>query len=601
MESISLPDPASVYLEFLGQSKVAQQRLQINNRRFSIARFTTFVGVIGCVGLAFGVSATWWWLAGAGLLSFIVLIVYHERLIRRMQLNDSRIAALEQELDACKGIYTSFDGGAEFTDHTHPFTTDLDIFGDSSLFQAINRTATPSGKKILASWLSLSLTVSGKILSKQAAVKELAALPDWRIRLRTLGLVAGESARELDSLNDWLSLKPLFKARIFGVALILVPVVSFSVTALLIFGLISIQMFLVYLALPLVFTGFFTKAINRRHVMLSKKVELLEKYSIRFRMIEDHGFRSEFMAGLVNKLKSGRQPASKSIRKLGRITASLDTRLNLLVGFVLNFFLLWDIRQILRLEHWQEQHKACIGNWFNALSEAEAVASLGAFAFNNPQYIYPEINPKELVLMASGTGHPLISALNRVNNDITVTHGGHFNIVTGANMAGKSTYLRTIGVNMVLALAGGPVCATSFSCYPAPVYTSLRTTDSLSTNQSYFYAELLRLKSIIDKLSSGEKIFVMLDEILKGTNSVDKQAGSKALLAQLIRLGAAGFIATHDLELGSLENSFPDDVTNYSFEAEIKGDALYFDYKLRPGIARNMNATFLMKKMGITI
>jgi len=335
--------------------------------------------------------------------------------------------------------------------------------------------------------------------------------------------------------------------------------------------------------------------------MLSRKVALLDKYAVRFKMIENQDFSSEFLKNLNNELSSGKQAASKSIRKLGRITASLDTRLNLLAGFTLNIYLLWDIRQMIRLEQWQHINKDCLPQWFNALSEAEAIASLGAFTCCNHGFVFPEINLSEFAIKATEAGHPLIPVKIRVNNDISVTHRGHFNIVTGANMAGKSTYLRTVGVNMVLALAGAPVCAREFACYPAPVYTSLRTTDSLSSQQSYFYAELLRLKEMIDRLGKGEELFILLDEILKGTNSADKQAGSKALLTQLIGLGAAGFIATHDLELGNLEKSFPNEVTNYSFEAEISGDELHFDYKLKPGIARNMNATFLMKKMGITI
>jgi DNA mismatch repair ATPase MutS len=256
---------------------------------------------------------------------------------------------------------------------------------------------------------------------------------------------------------------------------------------------------------------------------------------------------------------------------------------------------------MMRLEQWQQAYNDKLPRWFDALAEIEALASLSAFSYDNPGYVFPDISTDHFVIQAGDACHPLIPSIQRINNQISVTHRGHFNIITGANMAGKSTYLRTIGVNLILALAGAPVCAASFSCYPARIFTSLRTTDSLSTNKSYFYAELLRLKELIDRLNSGEELFILLDEILKGTNSTDKQAGSKALLTQLIGLGAAGFIATHDLELGNLINTFPEDVTNYCFEAEIIGEELHFDYKLKPGIAKNLNATFLMKKMGITI
>jgi len=593
--------PEKVYTGMLESNQKLQNRLIINARYFSFGRFSAFLLVITSIVAALTLGIVWWWSSAVMLLVFIVLIILHEKLINHQKFNDSCISAIEDELAAIKGQYFTFESGSEFVDPGHIYATDLDIFGSSSLYQAINRATTQAGKSTLAGWLKEPLIESEKIKRRQEAVRELAALPDWRIQLRAYGIVAGESKNDLETLSEWLSSAPLFKPAVFRLALVLIPLASLTITGLLIAGLVSIQMFLLYLILPLGIVGIYTKAINHRHVMLSRKVELLQKYSVRFQMIEEQGFRSDFMNDIVEKLKSGDIPASICIKKLSRITASLDTRLNLLVGFVLNIYLLWDIRQMIRLEKWQTTYKLSLPKWFDALSDTEAILGISAFAFANPVFVFPEINSEKYAIQAVDACHPLIPATQRVYNDITVTHRGHFNVVTGANMAGKSTYLRTIGVNMVLALAGAPVCAGSFTCYPAPVFTSLRTTDSLSSNQSYFYAELLRLKELIDRLGRGEELFILLDEILKGTNSVDKQAGSKALLTQLIGLSAAGFIATHDLELGNLEKSFPDDVTNYSFEAEIVGDELLFDYKLKPGIARNMNATFLMKKMGITL
>ncbi len=568
---------------------------------FSLGRFSSFLLTIATIVAAITLSSFWWWPASILLIAFILLVVFHERLINRQKFNDCCISAIQDELSAINGRYSTFENGSEFTDPAHIYATDLDIFGSDSLFQAINRATTLSGKSTLAAWLKEPLTDGKQIKARQEAVSELAVLHDWLIKLRAHGIMAGEEKKDLEMLYEWLSGEPLFSSGGFRFAKFLIPLASLTITGLLIAGLISIQLFLFYLVLPLAITGYYTKAINRRHVMLSRKVELLQKYSIRFRMIEEAGFKSGFMSYLVGKLNSDKIPASAAIRKLGKITASLDTRLNLLAGLVLNIYLLWDIRQMIRLENWQAIYKQSLPEWFDALSDTEAIAGITAFFNANPGFIFPEINTEQFAIMAVDACHPLIPVIQRVNNDISVTHRGHFNIITGANMAGKSTYLRTVGVNMVLALAGAPVCARSFTCYPAPVFTSLRTTDSLSSNQSYFYAELLRLKELIDRFDKGEELFILLDEILKGTNSADKQAGSKALLSQLIRLGASGFIATHDLELGNLEKSFPDDVTNYSFEAEITGNELHFDYRLKPGIAQNMNATFLMKKMGITI
>jgi hypothetical protein len=595
------PSSETVYTGMLESNQKLQNRLIINARYFSFGRFAIFLLMIASIVAALTLGSSWWWLSALMLFVFIVLVVLHERLINLQKFNDSCISAIEDEIAAIKGQYLTFESGSEFDDPGHFYATDLDIFGSRSLYQAINRATTQAGKITLAKWLKEPLSEGRKITNRQDAVKELAGLPNWRIKLRAYGIVAGEAKKDLESLNEWLSSAPLFKPVFFRLAVFLIPLLSLTISGLLIAGLISIQIFLLYLVLPLGITGIYTKAINHRHVMLSRKVELLQKYSVRFQMIEEHGFRSEFMNEIVEKLNSGDIPASICINKLSRITSSLDTRLNLLAGFALNIYLLWDVRQMIRLEKWQTAYKLSLPKWFEALSDTEAIMSVSAFAYANPDFVFPEIDPDKFAIRAVEACHPLIPATQRVYNDIAVMHRGHFNVVTGANMAGKSTYLRTIGVNMVLALAGAPVCARSFSCYPAPVFTSLRTTDSLSSNQSYFYAELLRLKELIDRLDRGEELFILLDEILKGTNSVDKQAGSKALLTQLIGLGAAGFIATHDLGLGNLEKSFPDDVTNYSFEAEIVGDELHFDYKLKPGIARNMNATFLMKRMGITI
>ena len=230
-----------------------------------------------------------------------------------------------------------------------------------------------------------------------------------------------------------------------------------------------------------------------------------------------------------------------------------------------------------------------------------AYASLGAFAFNHPDYVYPEIADRYFQMEGKALGHPLLHRDVCVRNDIDIRRSPSFLIVTGANMAGKSTYLRTVGVNYLLACVGVPVCAESLRVFPAVLVTSLRTSDSLVSHESYFFAELKRLKMIIDRLQRGEQLFIILDEILKGTNSEDKQKGSLALMKQLVRYRSCGIIATHDLVLGTLADEFPDAIENYRFEADIEGDELRFSYRLQPGVARNMNACFLMQKMGITI
>ena len=255
----------------------------------------------------------------------------------------------------------------------------------------------------------------------------------------------------------------------------------------------------------------------------------------------------------------------------------------------------------MRIEAWREKYGESLLHWLDMLGEMDALCSMGTFAFNHPAYTYPVIADKPFVFCAREMGHPLMPVSQCVKNDAEIPSRPFFVIITGANMAGKSTYLRTIGVNYVLACIGSPVCCDSLEIYPARLITSLRTSDSLNDNESYFFAELKRLKQIIDRLNSGEELFIILDEILKGTNSMDKQKGSFALVKQLMTLKANGIIATHDLLLGKLIEYFPDEIHNYCFEADITNNELIFSYKMREGVARNMNACFLMEKMGLVI
>lgn len=590
-----------IYTSLLSKAQSYRIILLKRNKLLSIFRVLSFIAFLVFSILALSETTFYWFLAGAMLIAFMVVFILHERMLKKQRFNNSYILALEQELEACNGQYASFDGGVEFSDPAHIYATDLDIFGDHSLFQALNRTTTSLAKSTLSAWLLNPLLKKKEILLRQEAIKELSSKPEWRLHMRTYGLLAEESPNDLDSLFEWLKLKPLFSGKGFLAASWLIPVLSATSIVLLATGTITYQLFLIYLLMVLGFSGIYTKRINHRHMMIGRKVALLVKYAMRFGMAENTPFESELMQKHQQSLQQNHQTASGSIHKLGRITASLDTRLNLLMGFVLNFLLLWDIRQMRRLEQWQQTHKDLAPQWFDTLAQTETLASIAAFSYANPEFIFPTIDESRFSISAENAGHPLIPAFERVNNTIQISGEGRFNIITGANMAGKSTYLRTIGVNMVLALSGAPVSAKSFTCFPAPIFTSLRTTDSLSSNTSYFYAELLRLKALIDRLNSGEKLFILLDEILKGTNSADKQAGSKALLTQLIGLNASGFIATHDLELGSLATTFPERVRNFHFESEINGNELFFDYKLKSGIAQNMNATFLMQRMGITI
>ena len=310
---------------------------------------------------------------------------------------------------------------------------------------------------------------------------------------------------------------------------------------------------------------------------------------------------SPLLIALRKEFESNGKKASEVLNTLAKELDRLDLRNNLILYALLEGSLFWQLRQMLRIERWKQEHGTHLLQWLEALGKLDALCALGTFAFNHPGYAYPTITDKPFIFRAKDMGHPLMPQKQCIANDAEIPQHPYFLIITGANMAGKSTYLRTIGCNYLLACIGAPVCCSSLEIYPAHLMTSLRTSDSLANNESYFFAELKRLQQILERLKNGEEMFIILDEILKGTNSMDKQKGSLALVKQLLHLKTNGIIATHDILLGELKQHFPNEISNYRFEAGIQNDELTFSYKLKEGVAQNMNACFLMQKMGIDI
>ena len=506
------------------------------------------------------------------------------------------------EILALKGDFKHFDKGEEFITNDNNYTEDLDIFGMGSLFQYLNRTTTISGKEKLASWLEKQNLNPEQILQKQLAVKELAENPEWRQNLQLLGKNTKESKQDVTDILNWINEVPMIKKNWFKYFILFVNLITFGLLALSILNIISPAIFILHIIIvPFGIIGFYFRRINAIHAQLGRKTDLFLKYSAIIKLIEEQSFTSEYLQNLKKNSAIINHTASRIIKNLSKISQAFNQRLNMIAGVLLNVFLLWDLIQCLRLENWKNKHKTKLIKWFDVMAEFDAISSLGCYYFNNPAYQFPKIFNEGFIIKASELGHPLIHQNTRINNNIEISGQQKFIIITGANMAGKSTFLRTLGVNMILASTGAPVCAKSFEWTPIEIYTSIRTRDSLFKNESYFFAELKRLKTLIDQLEAGNNIFIILDEILKGTNSKDKQTGSRHLIEQLIRLKASGIIATHDLALGDLIKTYPENIINMRFEVEFENDELVFDYKLKEGISQNMNATFLMKKMGITI
>ncbi len=583
------------------QSKLSKVQKQIYN--ISLIRVVLFLA--GVAGIIYFRQAMWYIPAAVILVTFVpflALVNYHNKLFYKKDYLEKKIEINEQELRALNYDFSSFDGGKEFIDPANLYTYDLDIFGDNSLFQDVNRTSTHLGKNQLADWFNNHLENKQAIDERQEAVKEIAEDLEFRQKFRVLGsLYKGEIADE-DEINEWAKSSSSYRNKFF---IKILPTLVLCCNIIL-FALATLHV-IPFSAVAIVFAGIFmislgfSKGITNAQNMYGKKMRILGTYARLIELIEEKEVDAKVLLEIKELVGTNKKSASRAVKRLSGLMNALDQRSNMLMLFVLNGLMFWELKQIMKIEAWKEDCANELPKWLKAIGLMDALSSLSTFAYNNPDFVFPEITDKSFNLQGKALGHPLMNREKCVRNDIDMEKRPYFIIITGANMAGKSTYLRTVGVNFLLACIGAPVFANSLKIYPTRLITSLRTSDSLTDNESYFFAELKRLKLIIDKLNAGEELFIILDEILKGTNSIDKQKGSFALITQFMELNANGIIATHDLLLGTLIESYPDNISNYRFEADITNDELTFSYQLREGVAQNMNACFLMKKMGIAI
>lgn len=598
-----LEGKVSIYKQIVEKTKVKLQTIKNKTYRISIIRVILFTA--GIAGLIYVFNSSWMAIVSIIAITFVpflALIKYHNRLFYQKEYLEKKIEINEQEIAALNYDYSAFEDGEEFINSAHLYSYDLDLFGKKSLFQYINRTSTSFGKTRLASWLNNHLDNKQAIEERQTAVQELTPLLNFRQQIRILGSIYKGEAADGNEIETWAKTQSIYKEKAFYKLLpIIVPSINLLIAILAALGIISFNL----LGLSFVFfvtcSIMLTKSISKIQASYGKRLQILATYAGIIQKIEQETFTSQALINIQQQLQVEGHSASQAVNKLAKLMNTLDQRNNILVTTILNGLLFWELKQVIKIESWKEEHAEKLPVWLEAVGDMDALCSLATFAYNQSEYTFPEIKSEPFSLTASQMGHPLMNCNKCVKNDINIIKKPYFVIITGANMAGKSTYLRTIGVNYLLACIGAPVCAKEMQIYPSHLITSLRTTDSLTENESYFFAELKRLKLIIDKLINGEELFIILDEILKGTNSMDKQKGSFALIKQFMTLKANGIIATHDLLLGSLIDLFPSDIHNYCFEAEIKNNELSFAYQLKEGVAQNMNACFLMKKMGIAM
>lgn len=526
---------------------------------------------------------------------FFYLVQLHAGLFReKVHLeNLTRINRLEQK--ALNGNISGMESGSEFVDPHHPYSHDLDIFGEGSLFQYLNRCNTIHGKRKLALWLEDTRVEPAEIVQRQECVEDLKERIDFRQHVQAAGMEAGELAQDQAQLMQWLAQPSLFRnARMMNIILWIIPGLTVLALLLTFFFAWAKLILMPLIITQWIITAIHLKKVNVFHDYISRKKNILQKYSRLLLYVETETFNAPRLIALSKQARE----AHASINKLASLVSALDARTNSMTALFVNSLILYDLQCVFRLEKWKADFADNLPLWLNTITEIEALNSLGTYAFNNPAFTFASVS-NDLRIETRDMAHPLIIEEERVANSVQIGPGSEVMIITGANMAGKSTFLRTLGVNLVLALNGAPVCATSFTCPVLQMRSGMRTADSLKDHQSYFYAELNRLKSIMEELRNDKPLLILLDEILKGTNSNDKQSGSIALVKQLLPHPCLALIATHDLALGHLENDYPDQVKNYCFEANIENDQLSFDYKLKRGVATRMNASFLMKKMGI--
>ena len=595
-------NPENHYTERLSLTEGQLQQVKKQIFRISMLRLALFIA--GIAGLYFFFNQTTLLIICICLtfLPLFILVKIHNRFFIRKEWLETQARIIQEELQALSGDYSSFEDGKEYVNPEHPYSFDLDIFGRRSLFQSINRTCTFFGKVRLAEWLQNHLHEKTSIEKRQEMVREISEHTLFREQFRVAGLVHHGQSSDAEKIQAWSQSPAQYlhagwvKTFIWGV-----PVINSLLLITSLAGWISFSWLGLSFGIFLVLSFGIIKRATYIQETYGKQLKSLNGYARLIALAKAEDWKSAGMQELMERFNLNGQSPIQALQQLSKELDRLDLRNNQFLYVLLEGSIFFQLQEIVRIERWKARYGQHINEWLETVGELDALCSLGTFAYNHPQYTYPELTEKPFCFLATQMGHPLMPVSQCVKNDATIPSRPFFLIITGANMAGKSTYLRTIGVNYLLACVGTPVCCEKLKLHPNQLITSLRTSDSLSDNESYFFAELKRLKRIIDLLNQGQQLFIILDEILKGTNSMDKQKGSFDLIRQFMQLKANGIIATHDLLLGSLIKQFPEEIRNYCFEADIKENELTFSYKLREGVAQNMNACFLMKKMGIIL
>ncbi len=541
---------------------------------------------------------------------FFIIVVGFMALVWRQSKLEARKAAWEDflavnqnELAMAEGKPNRYPDGAAYMDRQHPYSGDLDIFGPSSVFALLNRCATPTANGLMAAWLSAP-AARETIAGRQAAVGELAADMAWcqqfqadllfSLAQRTdfkhqfARFLEGGDTLESAFLRRYVPVVPWLMALVVGLAIFWSPATP-----------VAIFLSLAHLLAAVAYGG----KVGRIAGQVDRAGRILGAFAKSFEWMEGRDWKSGRGRALLASLRSEEvdKPASAVFRELATLIDRLDYRLNMLMGGVLNMVALWDFRQVFAVVDWRRKYGSRVLAALDVVAEFEVLVSLATLRRNHPQWVFPEVVAvAQPFVAATGLAHPLIAPQAAVPNDYAMD-GHRVALITGSNMAGKSTFLRVIGTNAVLAFCGAPVCGTGMRLSVFHVVSYMRIADSLNESTSTFKAELIRIEGVLRAVRTRPDTFFLIDEMLRGTNSKDKYLGSKAIIKRLIADGGVGMVATHDLQLAKLAEEYPDTLANFHFDIQVLDGEMLFDYKLKPGECTIFNASLLLKNIGIDV
>ena len=600
-----------LYNERLAARRTAATALAARERKISIGRI---VAIAAAVALAFFA----WQAAVVAVVAFIALLPLHEKVIRARRRAENGARFYERGLERIGGTWQGRGTtGEELVDDHHPYAGDFDLFGKGSLYELICLAVTRAGRVRLAAWLKEPSQSVTEIRARQEAVTELRGNVDLR---EDLSVASAEVVREVEAahLDAWGALPPTRFAGWERALMLILPGIAVILCLLSLPKIIAMivstthpeaalrplaSMPLWPVAVAIVVVVLFGRTLSARVAPVVAAVERAEPalalLGELLARIERESFESARLASLHARLR-GDEPASREIERLRKLVSLLDARRNQFF-IPIGGLLLWTQNLAVAIERWRQKSGARVGDWIEAVGELESLVSLASFADEHPSFTMPEVVSEAPLFDAQGLGHPLIRDEKRVVNDIRLDGTLRLLVVSGSNMSGKSTMMRSVGIGAVLAMAGSVVCARSLRIAPMAVGASIRVNDSLSEGASRFYAEILRIRQVLEMATREPAMLFLLDEVLAGTNSHDRRIGAEAIVRGLVKRGAVGLMSTHDLALAQIADELAPSATNVHFEDHIEGDRVVFDYRMRPGVVTKSNALALMRSVGIEV